>query len=63
MVKLTKPSIITQIKYYGRLACCPERHAQTIKIYDNITGKVLWTSPQMTQAVEQTFDIPASVFA
>jgi hypothetical protein len=62
MVKLTKPSIITQIKYYGRLACCPERHAQTIKIYDNITGKVLWTSPQMTQAVEQTFDIPASVF-
>jgi len=62
VVKLTKPSVISQIVFYGRLACCPERHQQTIRIYDSVTNQVLWKSPQMTQEVIQAFNIPASVF-
>jgi hypothetical protein len=61
-VQLTKPSVISQIVFYGRLACCPERHQQIIKIYENITNKLLWTSPQMSREVIQTFNIPSSVF-
>jgi hypothetical protein len=62
IVTLTKPSIIKQIVYYGRAGCCPERHQRTIKIWDNVTGQLLWASPTMTKDIVQTFNIPDSVF-
>ena len=60
-VKLTKPSIISQIVYYGRTGCCAERNEAYVKIWDE-QGQGMWQSPLMTRAEVQTLDIPASIF-
>ncbi len=64
-VTLNPPACISQIILYGRSDCCADRHANK-KIY--ILGNqgwdtVLWTSPDTTKDLVQTFNIPTSIFA
>jgi hypothetical protein len=61
-VNLTKPSVISEIIYYGRAGYeNSDRNQKTIKILDQ-AGQTLWQSPQMSTANIQKFTIPASVF-
>jgi len=64
-VTLNPPACISQITIYGRSDCCADRHAKKkISILgDQGWSTVLWTSPDTTKDLVQTFNIPTSVFA
>jgi hypothetical protein len=64
-VELNPSACISQIILYGRSDGYFERHAnKTIKILgEKGNNDVLWTSQPTTEALEQTFNIPPSVFA
>jgi len=60
-VKLTKPSVISEIIYYGRGDLGGDRNQKYIKIWDQ-QGQSIWQSPRMTTENIQKFTIPMSVF-
>jgi hypothetical protein len=67
IVELKTPACISQIIIYGRSDCCTDRNEGNKIVIEGDMDKdtkriILWTSPDTTKDLVQTFNIPSSVY-